>query len=91
MIMPFPGNAPPYSKEKKSNLRRKMALLCVYRLTTVITKKKNLFLVSLKLKALADDKYDMTRNLSFMWQKTLWEKQKMLVTSIFSLTHNFFK
>ena len=29
--------------------------------------------------------------LSSIWQKALWEKEKMLVTSIFSFSHNVFK
>ena len=39
-----------------------------------------------KFKAFADDNLNMTENL-----KTLWEKEKMLVTIIFSFSHNVFK
>ena len=46
-----------------------------------------------KLKAFADEKINVTKNCNLFWemQKTLWEKQKMLVTSIFSFSHNVFK
>ena len=47
------------------------------------------------LKAFADNKRDMTKKLKFVLSKvkkeTLWEKEKMLVTSIFSFLHNVFK
>ena len=47
-----------------------------------------------KLKAFADDKINVTQNINFVFhrlKKALWEKEKILVTSIFSLFHNVFK
>ena len=46
-----------------------------------------------KFKAFADDKIIGTQKLNLLWeeQKTLWDNEKMLVTSIFSFSHNFFK
>ena len=47
-----------------------------------------------KLKAFAGDKINRTlKQKFFFWvgKKTLWEKEKMLVTSIFSFFHNVFK
>ena len=46
-----------------------------------------------KFKACADDKINLNENLKFvLWKvnKTLWEKEKMPVTSIFSFSHNVF-
>ena len=46
-----------------------------------------------KLKAFADDKLDgvnMMTSLSLIGYKTLWKKEKMLVTSIFSFSHSVF-
>ena len=46
-----------------------------------------------KLKAFAEDKINVNEKLKFGLRriKTLWEKEKMLVTSIFSFSHNAFK
>ena len=46
-----------------------------------------------KLKAFADDKIYVTQKLKFVieWVKTVWEKEKMPVTSIFFFSHIFFK
>ena len=47
-----------------------------------------------KLIAFADDKLNNTQNIRFVFhriEKTLWEKKKMLVTSIFFFSHNVFK
>ena len=47
-----------------------------------------------KLKTFADDKIYVTEKVKFVLgtiKKTLWEKEKMLVTSIFSFSHNVFK
>ena len=46
-----------------------------------------------KLKESVDDKLDVAKkmDLSLTETKTLWEKEKMLVTSIFSFSHNVFK
>ena len=47
----------------------------------------------IKLKAIADDKIKAAkmRILSLIEQKTLWEKEKMLVTSIFSFSHSVYQ
>ena len=44
------------------------------------------------LKSFADDKIHVTQKQKFLWEgkKTLWEMEKMLVTSIFSFFHNVF-
>ena len=50
-----------------------------------------------KLKALADNKINMVRKFKSVLGRVentvgkLWEKEKMLVTSIFSFSHNVFK
>ena len=46
-----------------------------------------------KLKTFADDESNLVEKLNLFWQgyKTLWKKEKMLVTSIFSFSHNVFK
>ena len=46
-----------------------------------------------KLKACADDKINITENLKYVFerQKTMWEKEKMLGTSIFLFSLNVFK
>ena len=46
-----------------------------------------------KFKPFADDKITVTKKLKFVLGrvKTLWEKEKMLVTSIFSFSHDFFE
>ena len=47
-----------------------------------------------KLKAFADKKINVTQKLKISLgrgEKTLWEKEKMLGTSIFSFSHNVFK
>ena len=46
-----------------------------------------------KLKAFADDKINVANMMIFVFDrvKTLWEKEKMLVTSIFSFSLNVFK
>ena len=46
-----------------------------------------------KLKAFADDKLNVAKmtNSPLIKQKTLWVKEKMLVTSTFSFSHNVFK
>ena len=46
-----------------------------------------------KLKAFTDNKLNVTQDIkvSFIGWKTLWEKKKMLVTSIFFFSHNVFK
>ena len=46
-----------------------------------------------KLKAFSDDKLSSAEILKFVLgrQKTSWEKEKMLVTSIFFFSHNVFK
>ena len=51
------------------------------------------FLDVTKLKAFADDKLNAAKRsfFSLIEQKTLWEKEKMLVTSIFSFSHSVFK
>ena len=43
-----------------------------------------------KLEAFAEDKINVTKKLKFAWggQKTWWKKEKMLVTSIFSFSHD---
>ena len=43
-----------------------------------------------KLEALADDKINVIEKLKIVIGrvKTMWEKEKMLVTSIFSFSHN---
>ena len=54
----------------------------------------NVILDLSKFKAFADDKKMVTQKLKFMLgqeQKTLWEKEKILVIGIFSCTHNVFK
>ena len=53
----------------------------------------NNFLDWSKFKAHAEDKINVTETLKFVLEgwKTSWEKEKMLVTSIFSLTYNVFK
>ena len=45
------------------------------------------------LRDLADNKISVTKKLNFFWKewKTLQEMEKMLVTNIFSLSHNVFK
>ena len=45
-----------------------------------------------KFNAFADDKIDVTKESKFVLGRveTLWEKEKMLVTSIFSFSHNVF-
>ena len=45
------------------------------------------------LKAFAEDEINVTEKLKLFWegQKTLWKKEKMLVTSIFSFPHSVFK
>ena len=41
------------------------------------------------MKGFADDNLDVAKcNFSLVVQKTLWEKEKMLVTSIFSFSYN---
>ena len=44
-------------------------------------------------KSLADNKINVTQNLKFVLGKVenIWEKEKMLVTSIFSFSKNVFK
>ena len=45
-----------------------------------------------KLKTFANDKLSLTEKLKFVFRrKTLWEKEKMLVTSIFYFSYNVFK
>ena len=45
-----------------------------------------------KLKAFADGKINMTLKLKGGgFQETLWEKEKIMVTSIFSFSHNVLK
>ena len=50
-----------------------------------------------KLNAFEDDKSTATQNMNFFFfffwkgQKTLWDKEKKLVTSIFSFSHNVLK
>ena len=46
-----------------------------------------------KLKVLADDKISVTKKLKFVLERleNVVEKEKMLVTSIFSCSHNVFK
>ena len=46
-----------------------------------------------KLKASADDKLNVNEKMEFVLEglKTLLEKEKMLVTSIFSFSNNVFK
>ena len=47
-----------------------------------------------KLKTFADKKINVTEKLKLVLgrvEKTLWEKDKKLVTSVFSFYHNFFK
>ena len=46
-----------------------------------------------KFKAFADDKINVTKKMKFVLGrvKTLWEKEKMLVASIFSFSLNVFK
>ena len=46
-----------------------------------------------KLKAYADDKINVTEKLKLFLEglKTLWGKEKMLVTSILYFSHNVFK
>ena len=46
-----------------------------------------------KLKACADDKINVTEILRFVWRRVenIVGKEKMLVTSIFSFSHNVFK
>ena len=53
----------------------------------------NIFLDWSKLKAFADDKMKVTKKMKFVskWWKILRKKEKMLVTSIFSFSHNIFK
>ena len=51
------------------------------------------FLNMTKLKAFADDKSNVVIKSQFLFVielKTLWEKKKMLVTSIFFFSHSFF-
>ena len=43
------------------------------------------------LEAFADDKVNVTKNLKFVLGTTLFEKEIMVVTSIFSFFHNVFK
>ena len=42
---------------------------------------------------IVDDKINLTEKLNFLWegQKTIWEKEKMLVTSIFSIFYDVLK
>ena len=54
----------------------------------------DIFLGCSKLKAFADDKINVNEKIEICFgkdRKTLWEKEKMLVTSIFSFSHNVFK
>ena len=53
----------------------------------------NSIIVQSDLKDSADDKINVTQELNFLGEgkKILWEKEKMLVTSIFSFSHNVFK
>ena len=46
-----------------------------------------------KIKAFADDKLNVAAMMisAYDRKKTMWEKQKILVTSIFSFSHNVFK
>ena len=46
-----------------------------------------------KFKAFADNKINVAKMMisCLTMQKTLWEKEKMLVTSIFSFSHNIFR
>ena len=47
-----------------------------------------------KLKAFADSKINVTKKLKFLLERIeniMWEMEKMLVTSIFSFSHNVFK
>ena len=44
-----------------------------------------------KLKAFADDKINVNINDTFIEYKTLWEKEKILSTSIFSFSHYVLK
>ena len=50
----------------------------------------NKFLDWSKLKAFADDKINVAQMAIFIFE-TLWESEKMLVTSIFSFSHNVFE
>ena len=45
-----------------------------------------------KLKVLADNNFNVAKMLQFLLEgwKILWEKEKMLVSSIFSFSHNVF-
>ena len=52
---------------------------------------KEIILDLSKLKAFADEKVNMNEKLKFVLGKTLWQKEKMLVTSIFSFSYNVFK
>ena len=51
----------------------------------------NKFLNLSKLKAFGDDKINVTEKLKFVFARVeiLWEKEKMLVTSIFLFSHRF--
>ena len=48
---------------------------------------------SSKLKAFVDDKINASEKLKFCWEgkKILWEKEKMLLSSIFSFSPQFFQ
>ena len=51
----------------------------------------DIFLALLKMKSFADDRFNVTKNTKFRLsysRKTLWEKEKMLVSSIFSVSNN---
>ena len=53
---------------------------------------KQQILDPLKLKEFANDNFKVAENGSFLnGQKTLWEKEKLLVTSNFSISHVVFK
>ena len=52
---------------------------------------KNKFLDLSKLKAFTDDSCHLKTEIALGRVKTLWEKEKMLVTSIFSFSHCGFK
>ena len=60
---------------------------------SILTLYQNKFLDWSKLKELADDKINVTEKLKFVFGRVenMWDKEKMLVTSIFSISYSVFK